>query len=134
MSVGWRGLTRPAAAAGAVAGAALLLRLRDPRSPGSYGLCPFETVTGWSCPACGSLRAIHHLASGQVVEAASSNVLLVAMVPVAALIWASWALAAWRGQRPSGRWRAWLPTPVLLTVLVAFTLIRNLTVGAELAP
>jgi hypothetical protein len=134
MSVDWRGLTRSAAAAGAVAGATALLRLRDPHNPGSYGLCPFEAIIGWYCPACGSLRAVHDLASGRVLEAASSNALLVAVVPVVAVLWAGWALAACQGQRPSGRWRAWLPTPVLLTVLVAFTLIRNLTVGAELAP
>jgi len=112
----------------------VLLRVRDPHIPGSYGWCPFDTLTGWHCPACGSLRAVNALASGRVLEAAASNALLVAVVPLVAVLWAGWALAAWRGQRPSGQWRARLPTPVLLTVLVAFTMVRNLAVGGALAP
>jgi hypothetical protein len=131
---GWRGLSRPAAAAGALAAVTLLLRVRDPHSPGSYGWCLFETVTGWHCPACGGLRAVNDLASGRVLEAVSSNALLVGLVPVGAVLWAGWALAAWRGERPSGRWRAWLPPPALLGLLLAFTLLRNLAVGGALTP
>lgn len=122
-----------------LAGATLLavvavLHLRDPHQSGSYGFCPWLLLTGTYCPGCGGLRAVHDLTHGDVAAAVSSNLLVVALVPLAVTFWVLWMRARWRGRAHTPP----LPArPVLwsLAVLVpAFTLLRNLDVGTWLAP
>src|SRR5580693_9291812 len=48
----------------AVAVGAVLLELFDPATSGIFPPCPFRYLTGWYCPGCGSLRAIHQLLHG----------------------------------------------------------------------
>jgi predicted membrane chloride channel (bestrophin family) len=114
--------------------AVALLHVRDPHQSGSYGYCPWLLLTGTYCPGCGGLRAVNDLTDGDVGAALSSNLLVVSLIPVAVLAWAVWAHARWRG-RPlratSGtKAAAW----VLAVVVAVFTLLRNLGVGAWLAP
>jgi hypothetical protein len=77
---------------------------------------------------------VHDLTDGHIGAALSSNVLVVLLIPVAVLAWAVWAHARWRGRplhAPAGsKPAAW----GLAVVLVAFTLLRNLGIGAWLAP
>jgi hypothetical protein len=47
----------------ALAAAALLLAF-DPASTWWFPSCPFHALTGWLCPFCGSLRALHALLRG----------------------------------------------------------------------
>jgi hypothetical protein len=47
----------------AIAGAALL-RAFDPATTWWFPSCPFRALTGWSCPFCGSLRALHAFLRG----------------------------------------------------------------------
>jgi hypothetical protein len=112
-------------AAGLLA-AVVVLHLRDPHQSGSYGFCPLLLLTGAYCPGCGGLRAVHDLSNGDVVAAASSNLLLVALVPVAALLWGRWARARWSGSPVVSllltRHALWS----LAVVVVAFTVLRNL--------
>jgi hypothetical protein len=128
-----RRLAAPLAAAGAVGLAALALHVRDPHRDGAWGSCPFRLLTGLDCPGCGSLRAVHDLTGLDLVGAASSNLLLVAMVPLAVLVWGRWVARAWRGgTRPLLSLR----TPVVtaaLAVVLAFAVLRNLPAGAWLA-
>ena len=39
----------------------VLLELFDPATSGVFPPCPLHYLTGWYCPGCGSLRAIHQL-------------------------------------------------------------------------
>ncbi|MEY9874903.1 hypothetical protein ABH931_004403 [Streptacidiphilus sp. MAP12-33] len=106
----------------------------DPNRPGHYPVCPFLALTGWWCPGCGGLRAVHALTRGDLGTALHDNVLAVALCAFTAVLWTLWALRAVRGRpRPSLRiGRPWL---LAATVLVlAFTLLRNLPTGAFLAP
>ena len=118
------------------------LRVRDPHVHGSWGLCPSASLLHVYCPFCGSLRAVNDLTHGDVVAAASSNVLLVAAIPVALVLYVVWLRGAWAGRRPPTWLTSW---PVLyagLGVLALFTVLRNLPgnlpgnlpVGAWLAP
>ena len=115
----------PLAAAGAVGLATLALRLRDPHVSGSWGLCPTQWATGIDCPACGGLRAVNSLTHGDLVGAASSNLLLVVAVPVVVVAWMVWLAAGWQG-RPARRrvptW-SWVVVGALIAV---FTVVRNL--------
>lgn len=119
--------------------ATTVLYVRDPHVSGSYGFCPWNLLTGGYCPGCGALRAVHDLAHGDLLAAASSNLLLVVAVPVALLLWAVWLRAAWR-RRPSPLLRTWAGRRrratlwSLAVVVLAFTVLRNLELGARLAP
>ena len=126
-------LARPLATA-ALAGTALLgVALVDPNEPGRYPTCPFLAVTGRFCPGCGSLRAMHALTNGDVPTAVGLNVLTVLAVVALSVIWARWAMRSWSG---SSRTVVLPATYVwsLLVVVLVFGVLRNLPIGAALAP
>jgi hypothetical protein len=112
--------------------AGLVVALIDPNRPGHYPVCPFLALTGWYCPACGGLRAVHALVHGQPAEALARNSLVVLLLPMTAVAWSLWLRRAWRGL-PSRQLPAWVPWAGLLLVL-GFGLARNLPVTARLAP
>lgn len=95
-------------------------------------LCPFRAATGWDCPLCGGLRAVEHLAHGDVVAALHANVLVVVGIPVFLLWWTDWTLRARRRIPARGLGRAGIVA--LVTVGVAFTVLRNLPGFAALRP
>ncbi len=124
----------PLLLAGGVTAATLALHFRDPHERGSWGLCPFSAITGGYCPGCGGLRAVNDLTNGDVLAAASSNLVFVAAVPFLVLLWARWLRSRWR-EEPLGDLRHPVVfSLVLLCVLVAFTVVRNLPFGSWLAP
>jgi hypothetical protein len=105
----------------------------DPNRPGHYPTCPFLAVTGYYCPGCGSLRAIHALAHGDLLEAVHRNPFTVALVPLAAWVWVAWVRRVVTGRpmaEPVPPWVGW----TLLTTMLAFWVMRNLPGFAWLAP
>ncbi|MET1060542.1 MAG: DUF2752 domain-containing protein [Nocardioides sp.] len=113
---------------------ALALRLRDPHEAGAWGLCPFHAITGAWCPGCGSLRAVNDLTHGDLLAAASSNLVLVLALPVLVLLWVGWVRRSWTGTH---RVSAGLSTPtvwLLLVPILVFSVVRNLPIGSWLAP
>ena len=130
-----RALAAPALAAGLGLAAAALLHVRDPHGSGSYGFCPFLSLTGLPCPGCGGLRAVNDLTRGDVVAALSSNALAVLVVAATVVLWCVWAV-----RRASGDTTARmvsLSTTSGLAVLLAFGVFGVLRVtpwGAWLAP
>ncbi len=120
-----RRVSGPAATIAGLGAATVALALRDPHRSGSWGLCPSRAL-GFDCPGCGGLRAVNDLTHGRLLDAASSNLYLVAAMPVVVFFLARWALDSWRGTE---RAPSVLTTPLLVTaglVLVAFTVLRNL--------
>jgi hypothetical protein len=97
----------------------------NPAHHSFYPFCAFHRVTGWQCPGCGGLRAVHHLLHGEVMTAFRFNQLVVLATPFA--VW--FAVRRWlRGPsagkislRAQSRW-AW----IALAVLVVFWIVRNL--------
>jgi Protein of unknown function (DUF2752) len=118
-----------------VGGLTVALHFRDPHSSGSWGFCPFYALTGIYCPGCGGLRAVNDLTNGDLVAAASSNLVFVAMVPLVVFLWVRWAGRAWSGT-PAGvaRQHAGVWIALLVVVLLVFTVLRNLPMGSWLAP
>jgi hypothetical protein len=129
----WRRAQAPLLVAAVVLLACVALHLRDPHHPGSWGFCPWLLLTGLDCPGCGGLRAVNDLTNGDLVGAASSNLMVVCAIPVAAVLWVRWLRAAWRGA-PSriGPRRAVAWCVLLVVVAVGFAVVRNLPVGAWL--
>ncbi|MEQ6901698.1 DUF2752 domain-containing protein [Nocardioides sp. YIM 152588] len=130
----WRRMVAPAAVAGGLAAATLALHLRDPHEQGSWGLCPTAAMGFW-CPGCGGLRAVNDLGNLRIVDAASSNLLFVASIPLLAYLFYRWSAGRWTG-------RSWSPSAeatnrasaVLIVAMVVFSVLRNTPAGAWLAP
>ena len=97
-----------------------------------YPVCHFHSLTGLHCPGCGSLRALHELLHGNLIEAARLNALLLCL---AGLVFPAvrFVLASVRRQRATFSVRAaWLW--IFLCVAAAFSVLRNLPGFAWLAP
>jgi hypothetical protein len=131
----WARVRPPVLLAGALLGASVLLHLRDPHRPGSWGFCPWLVLTGTYCPGCGGLRAVNDLTRGDLRAAASSNLLFVGSLPLLAFFWLRWLRDSWHGvRRPVSTRTALLGAACFLVVALAFTVLRNLPAGAWLAP
>ncbi|MEV0584893.1 DUF2752 domain-containing protein [Nonomuraea sp. NPDC050310] len=117
----------------AVAAGMVFVGVVDPNEPGHYPTCPFLWLTGLYCPGCGTLRALHGLATFDLGAALAMNPLLVAVIPVLVFWWARWLADSWRG-RPSRP----LPRPAVIWgfigVIIVYWVVRNLPFAAFLAP
>jgi hypothetical protein len=110
----------------AVVIAGVILYLFDPETAGFYPVCALHQLTGWQCPGCGSLRALHQLTHGNIAGAWRFNPLLVACLP----------LGFWLALREAvrlafgWRWPGVITRPIigwsLVVVTVAFGIARNL--------
>ena len=98
-------LRGPLITGGLVGGLTIALHFRDPHASGSWGYCPFYALTGLYCPGCGGLRAVNDLTNGDLLGAASSNLVFVALVPLIVLWWVRWTGRAWSGAAPVERCR-----------------------------
>jgi len=130
---GARALRAPLATAGAALAATTYVGLIDPNQSGHYPTCPFLFITGYYCPGCGSLRAVHALTHGDIGAAVGLNVLTLVSIVVATVVWGRWMLRSWRGQprtRVAPPWTIYL----VLGAVVVFWIVRNLTIGEALAP
>ena len=130
-----RRVLAPAGSALGVLAGAVLLRVRDPHEHGSWGFCPFRAITGLDCPLCGGLRAVNDLGRAELGAAVGSNVVVVAvLLPVAAWLWSRWLSDCLRSARHVG---LRIPRnglgPLLLLLLVAFTVVRNVPFASGLA-
>ncbi len=131
----WKRVRAPVLLAGGLLGLSVLLHLRDPHQSGSWGYCPWLMLTGTYCPGCGGLRAVNDLTDGDIVAAASSNLLFIASLPLIAWGWTRWLLGRWRGQfNDINARRFGIGAAVFLLVAFAFAIVRNTPFGAWLAP
>ena len=96
--------------------------------PDDHGqpICLSQAVFGIDCPFCGGLRCVSSLARLDLWAAADHNLVLAVALPLLAVAWAVWMVAALR-RRPL-RWPrvpigAWV---ALGGGLIAFTVVRNL--------
>ncbi len=102
--------TRFASIGLALPAAAVLLAF-DPAATWWFPSCPFHALTGWLCPLCGSLRALHALLLGAPVAALALNPLTIV------------GLVAWLLARE--RTTAFCFSARGLAFLTAFGVLRN---------
>ena len=104
-----------------------------PGETGHYPACPFWYVTGYYCPGCGSLRAVHDLAHGDVPAALAHNPLTVLAAPYLLWAWITWVRRTLTGKPErymAPPWVLW----TLLAVIMAFWVLRNVPGFEFLAP
>lgn len=130
----WDRVRAPLVTIGGLGLATLALHLRDPHVGGSWGICPSAAMGFW-CPGCGGLRAVNDLTHGDVVSAASSNLLLVVLMPFAVIALAVWTLDRWQGRtRRLPRGVVVVGGWALLGTALVFSLLRNTPAAPWLAP
>ncbi|WP_019931673.1 DUF2752 domain-containing protein [Nocardia sp. BMG111209] len=132
---GWVTLGQPALIAGGLAAAVAVLHFRDPHVSGSYGYCPFYALTGYWCPGCGGLRAMHNLSEGHVLDAIHSNILLLPLTVAFVVWWVHLVVNRWNGRRRPFPFHAGpITLAVSLALLAVFSVLRNTPWGSWLAP
>ncbi|MFF9452140.1 DUF2752 domain-containing protein [Streptomyces flaveolus] len=126
-------LAVPAGVLAAVVGAFAYVGSVDPNEPGHYPVCPLLRFTGLYCPGCGGLRSAHAFVHGDVLTALHANAPAVLGYLGLAVLWTVWVVRAVRG-RPVrvdlGPVHLW----TLGTLLLVFTVVRNLPFGGWLIP
>jgi len=105
----------------------------DPNVAGHYPTCPFLAVTGWYCPGCGSLRAIHALGHGDVSTALARNPFAVVALLYIAVTWLFWLRRTVTGKPLRSLAPPWVLYGVLGAIL-AFWVLRNLPGWTWLSP
>jgi Protein of unknown function (DUF2752) len=111
----------------AVTGAAILmLDFFDPATSGLFPPCPLRYLTGWYCPGCGSLRALHQLLHGNLGAAWALNPLTVILLPFLAYGIASYALFEIRGRHLPRLFLPAVSIRVLCAVIILFGIARNI--------
>ncbi len=109
------------------AGVAVLYTF-DPRNAGTFPICPFLGLTGYHCPGCGTLRALHQLLHGNVIAALGYNPLTILSLPFIAYSFTDGAIRAFRTK---GLPRIFIPHQyiwALFVGIVAFWLLRNVPI------
>ena len=103
----------------------IYLYIFEPGKSGFFPACPFRTLTGFTCPGCGSTRGLHRLLHGDVIAAFELNPLMVLSLPFLLYALVRYTTAAVTG-RPLQRNRLnskyiWM----LFVVIMCFWVFRN---------
>lgn len=105
----------------------------DPNAAGHYPSCPFLAVTGWYCPGCGALRAVHALGHGDVMTALARNPFTVVAVGYLVVAWILWLRREATGRARRLLAPAWVLYGVLGAILM-FWVLRNVPGWTWLSP
>lgn len=105
-----------------------LLAWRNPVEQRWIPPCPVSG-TGFLCPGCGSLRAIHYLTRLHLQEALQANILMVVVGVPAILCFVREQARTIAGRRVASSVSPYLAW-IILGIILAFTVARNLPGGA----
>lgn len=117
-----------AGAFAAVAVAIVMLETFDPATSGVFPPCPLRYLTGWYCPGCGSLRAMHQLLRGNLSAAWGLNPLTVLLLPFLTYGIVSYAFFEIRGRHLP---RLFLPAVWIrgfCALIILFGIARNIPI------
>jgi Protein of unknown function (DUF2752) len=104
----------------------VMLDYFDPATSGLFPPCPLRYLTGWYCPGCGSLRAIHQLLQGNFRAAWALNPLTVLLLPFLTYGFASRAVFEIRGRYLPELFLPAMWIRALCGVIVLFGMARNI--------
>jgi len=107
-----------------IAGAAYLFFF-EPGKSGFFPGCPFRFLTGFTCPGCGTTRALHQILHGHIYTAFTLNPLLLLSLPFLLIALLRYSVIVMRGGIPRGNA---LPAPYIYAiffVILSFWIFRN---------
>lgn len=92
-----------------------------------YPRCPFNYLTGWLCPGCGSQRAISALLHAELGAALRLNLLMICSLPLIGYSAVGYVVNAFSSRKLPQRflYKPWFAKGVLV-VVVLFFIGRNL--------
>lgn len=104
---------------------ALYLFLFEPGKSGFFPGCPFRLLTGFTCPGCGTTRALHQILHGHFDTAFTLNPLLLLAIPFLLFALIRYSVIVMRGgvPRPNS-----LPAPYIYAIffiILSFWIFRN---------
>lgn len=99
--------------------------LFEPGKSGFFPICLFRFFTGFTCPGCGTTRAVHQLLHGHLDTAFMLNPLLLISIPFMLFAFVRYSVIVMRGgvPRPNA-----LPASViyaLFFIVLSFWIFRN---------
>jgi hypothetical protein len=108
-----------------LAAGATYLYIFEPGKSGFFPACPFRTLTGFTCPGCGSTRGLHCLLHGDLVAAFEFNPLVMLSLP-----FLLYALVRYTNAVMHGRPLTWTGLNakyiwMLFVVILSFWIFRN---------
>ncbi len=95
----------------------------NPTEHDFFPKCGFYQLTGYHCPGCGTTRAAHQFAHGNIVRGLAFNPLLILVIPLAAGLALERYSQWWR--RKGFHLSAWI-SPWILWVVLGYWLARNI--------
>ena len=107
-----------------VAGAVYLFFF-EPGKSGFFPGCPFRFLTGFTCPGCGTTRALHQILHGHIYTAFTLNPLLLLSIPFLLFALLRYSVIVMRGGVPRGNA---LPAPYIYAIffaILSFWIFRN---------
>jgi hypothetical protein len=107
-----------------IAGAVYLF-VFEPGKSGFFPACPFRLLTGFTCPGCGTARALHQILHGHFDTAFTLNPLLILAIPFLLFAFMRYSVIVMRGGVPR---RNALPAPYIYAIffiILSFWIFRN---------
>jgi hypothetical protein len=114
------------AIAGGLTALSTILFAFNPAVSVFYPPCPFHFLTGFYCPGCGTLRALHQLLHGNLLAAMKLNVLTVILVPFIGYGFVFYITA---GIKSRSLPKIFIPAAliwILFGVIILFGILRNI--------
>jgi len=99
--------------------------LFEPGKTGFFPICLFRFFTGFTCPGCGSTRAMHQILHGHFLTAFTLNPLFLLAIPFLLFAFLRYSSIVLRGGVPH---RNALPAPYIYAmffIVLSFWIFRN---------
>lgn len=97
----------------------------EPGKSGFFPVCPFRALTGFTCPGCGTTRAVHHLLHGDFSAAFQLNPFTMVLLPLLLIAFVRYSVKIFRAQPIKGNELAPVYIWTLFVVALSFWVIRN---------
>jgi hypothetical protein len=104
---------------------AVYLFVFEPGKTGIFPVCLFRFVTGFTCPGCGSTRAMHQLLHGHVGAAFMLNPFFLLAIPFLLYALVRYSLIVMRGGVPRHNTLPPAYIYALFFVVLSFWIFRN---------
>ena len=101
------------------------LFLFEPGKTGFFPICLFRLVTGYTCPGCGSTRAMHQLLHGHIIAAFMLNPLFLLAIPFLLYALLRYSVIVMRGGVPRGNTLPAHYIYALFFIVLSFWIFRN---------